>query len=75
MININHTHMENLKEYLPENVKGKNILITGRTTGIGRVIAILLAAQGAKVIIFGRNEPEMNDALNAIKVVLLFKNL
>jgi len=58
--------MENLKDYLPETIKGKNVLITGGTTGIGRAIAILLASQGAKIVIFGRHQPELDDALKAI---------
>lgn len=42
---------------------GKRILLTGGTTGIGRATVNLLAQEGARVLTFGRHEPELQDAL------------
>jgi NADP-dependent 3-hydroxy acid dehydrogenase YdfG len=49
------------------DVSGKNIVITGGTTGIGRATARLLAARGAHVLICGRHQQEMEDALKDIR--------
>jgi len=48
---------------------GKRALITGGTTGIGRAIAVLLASEGARVFICGRNEQHLQDALARIREV------
>jgi NADP-dependent 3-hydroxy acid dehydrogenase YdfG len=50
-----------------EEVVGKGIIVTGGTTGIGRATARLLASRGAKVLIFGRHEEELNDAMNDLR--------
>jgi len=49
------------------SLQGKNIIITGGTTGIGLATAILLASKGAKLLIFGRGQSELNNALKEIK--------
>jgi NADP-dependent 3-hydroxy acid dehydrogenase YdfG len=51
----------------PYSLKGKAVVVTGGTTGIGRATARLLCEQGAKVMIFGRHEPELKEALEEIK--------
>lgn len=53
----------------PQSVSGKSCLVTGGTTGLGRAIAMLLVARGARVLIFGRHEKELNDALTDIRRV------
>ena len=50
-------------EYLPQNLTGKTILITGGTTGIGRATALLLGALGNDIFIVGRHQAELDDAL------------
>jgi 3-oxoacyl-[acyl-carrier protein] reductase len=37
-------------------LKDKNVLVTGAGSGIGRVIALRCAAEGANVLLFGRSE-------------------
>jgi len=49
------------------DLKGKRIIVTGGTTGIGRAIAGLLASEGARVFTFGRHRMELDDALKAIR--------
>ncbi len=39
------------------------MVITGGTTGLGRAIALRLSAEGASVLIFGRHQPELDDAM------------
>jgi NADP-dependent 3-hydroxy acid dehydrogenase YdfG len=48
-------------------LRGRRVLITGGTTGIGRAIARLLALEGAEVFIFGRHAAELKDALASIR--------
>jgi len=56
-----HTEMPSLH--------GRKALITGGTTGIGRAIAVLLASEGAKVFVCGREPAHLDDALERIREV------
>lgn len=50
----------------PFDIKGKLALITGSSRGLGFALAQGLAEQGARVIIHGRNEETVNQAVQAI---------
>ncbi len=48
---------------------GKNAIVTGATRGIGRAIALSLAAEGANVAITGRSEASVKEAATALERV------
>lgn len=50
-------------------LSGRRVLVTGGTTGIGRAIAVLLASEGARVFICGRDPQHLEDALARIREV------
>lgn len=47
-------------------MKGKKILITGASSGIGRESALYLSSQGGEVILVGRNEDRLRETASAI---------
>ena len=51
------------------SLAGRKAVVTGGTTGIGRAIAVLLAAEGAKVFACGRTPAHLDDALQRIREV------
>jgi NAD(P)-dependent dehydrogenase (short-subunit alcohol dehydrogenase family) len=55
-------------------MKNKTILITGGTTGIGLATAQLLNAEGAKVIITGRNPETLAAAQKALPGVIVISS-
>ena len=49
------------------NMAGKTVLITGSTDGVGRYVAARLAAEGAKVLIHGRDATRAETLIDEIK--------
>jgi len=47
-------------------LKGKLALVSGSTAGIGLAIATALAGEGARVIINGRYQPAVDEAVAAL---------
>lgn len=48
------------------NLKNKNIIITGASSGIGRQRAITFSQLGANVILIARNEERPKDTFNKL---------
>jgi NADP-dependent 3-hydroxy acid dehydrogenase YdfG len=51
------------------SLQGRRAIITGGTTGIGRAIAVLLASEGVKVFVCGRDPQHLSDGLARIREV------
>ncbi|HEX7338508.1 MAG TPA: SDR family oxidoreductase [Rhodanobacteraceae bacterium] len=49
------------------DIHGKTILITGATSGIGKEAAVMLAREGAQVVIVGRNADKTHAVLDEIR--------
>jgi NADP-dependent 3-hydroxy acid dehydrogenase YdfG len=52
-----------------ESIQGKAAVITGGTTGIGRAVALMMAANGARVLILGRHQDELDSAMRDLRSV------
>ena len=57
------------------NLENKLALVTGSTTGIGFAIAQALAAEGARVIVNGRTEKRVADAVAKLRAAIPAANL
>ena len=51
----------------PFSLEGKTILVTGASSGIGRATAIACSQMGAVVVVTGRNEPRLQETLDALE--------
>jgi NAD(P)-dependent dehydrogenase (short-subunit alcohol dehydrogenase family) len=51
------------------SVAERAVLVSGGTTGIGRAIARRLALRGARVLVFGRHQAELDEALEEMRGV------
>ncbi len=56
-----------MSEYNPFSLQGKNILVTGASSGIGRSTAIECSKMGATVIISGRNKERLTETFNQLE--------
>ncbi|MXX62589.1 MAG: 3-oxoacyl-[acyl-carrier-protein] reductase [Holophagales bacterium] len=49
------------------DLKGRTALVTGASRGIGRAAALLLARQGARVVLAARNEELLDEVAGAVR--------
>jgi len=54
------------KMYSPMSLKGKTVLVTGASSGIGRATALVCSELGARVVITGRSEEGLKETLHSL---------
>ncbi len=59
--------MATYMNYNPFSLSGKNILITGASSGIGRVCAVECAKSGANLFLLGRDCRRLEDTISELK--------
>jgi len=52
-----------------DELKGKTVLITGATNGIGKVAALEIAKKGAEVVLVGRNPGKTGQVVQQVKEI------
>ena len=50
------------------NIKGKNIIITGASKGIGKALAAAFAAEGARLFLCARNATQLNNTVAELQL-------
>ena len=55
-----------MNNYNPFSLKGKTILVTGASSGIGAATAIECSRMGASIIITGRDKVRLEETLQAL---------
>lgn len=53
--------------YNPYSLKGKTILVTGASSGIGRATAVECSKMGATIVVTARNEDRLRQTLGALE--------
>lgn len=54
-------------QYNPLALDGKNIVVTGASSGLGRETAIVLSKLGARLALVARNKDRLNDTLSSLE--------
>ncbi len=54
------------ESFNPFSLKGKTILVTGASSGIGRAIAVVASKMGAAIVITGRNGRRLDETMSML---------
>ncbi|XP_071942547.1 hydroxysteroid 11-beta-dehydrogenase 1-like protein [Antedon mediterranea] len=61
--------MLSIDTFNPESIKGKRVLITGGSSGIGEAVAYKFCSLGAKVLLTARGEARLQEAVKQCKIL------